>query len=33
MKETYIEKIEELINNCSDIELLDFVFQLLTKSI
>lgn len=32
MKEEYIEKITTLLNDCNDISLLDFVFQLLNES-
>lgn len=32
MKEEYIQQIIELLNQCNDISLLDFVFQLLRKS-
>lgn len=32
MKKEYIETIIQLVQNCNDIELLDFVLQLLQKS-
>lgn len=31
MKEKYISDITELLHNCDDITLLDFIFQLLLK--
>jgi hypothetical protein len=31
MKEAYIEKIEEMMQNCNDITLLDLIFKLLMK--
>lgn len=31
MKKAYIEEINKLLNNCDDISLLDFVFQLMVK--
>lgn len=31
-KGEYVQKIANLIERCNDIDLLDFVFQLLTKS-
>lgn len=31
-KTEYVRKINSLINQCNDIDLLDFIFQLLTKS-
>lgn len=31
-KGEYVQKITNLIERCNDIDLLDFVFQLLTKS-
>lgn len=31
MKDEYIEKITELLNNCEDLSTLDFIFQLLQK--
>ena len=33
MREEYIITITQLLNECNDIELLDFVMQLLQKSI
>ena len=33
MKEAYIEEINQLINNTDDLSLLDFVYQLLAKSV
>lgn len=32
MKEEYIKQIVELLNQCSDISLLDLIYQLLHKS-
>ena len=32
MKEDYIAKITELLHNCNDISLLDFIYRLLVKS-
>ena len=32
MKEDYIETIKRLLNECEDLELLDFIFQLLHKA-
>lgn len=32
MKETYIEKITNLLQQCDDISLLDFIMKLLQKS-
>lgn len=32
MKEDYIETIKMLLNECEDLELLDFIFQLLHKA-
>ena len=29
--EPYCKQINELVNNCEDIELLDFIFQMLQK--
>ena len=29
--EHYCKQINELVNNCEDIELLDFIFQMLQK--
>ena len=31
MKDEYIQAITELLKNCNDISLLDFIFQLLKK--
>ena len=33
MKEEYIIRINELMNNCNDVALLDLIFQLLDKSV
>lgn len=33
MHEEYINTIVKLVNECNDIELLDFIMQLLQKSI
>lgn len=33
MKDVYVKDIEELLNKCEDIDMLDFVFQLLTKTV
>lgn len=33
MKDLYVKGIEELLDKCDDIDMLDFVFQLLTKTI
>lgn len=33
MKEEYIQQIIELLNQCNDISLLDFIKQLLDKSL
>lgn len=32
MKEEYITNIIQLMQQCNDLELLDFIFQLLNKS-
>lgn len=32
-KEQYIEKIIELLHNCSDVSLLDLIWRLLCKSL
>lgn len=32
MKEEYIVTIEKLLEDCEDMELLDFIFQLLHKA-
>lgn len=32
-KQEYIEAIDKIIVNCDDIELLDFVYQFLVKSV
>lgn len=32
MKQTYIDAINRMANETDDIELLDFIFQLFTKS-
>ncbi len=29
--DTYIKKINELLKDCNDIELIDFIYQLLQK--
>lgn len=31
MQEKYTEEIVELLKNCNDVSLLDFIFQLLRK--
>lgn len=32
MKKEYLAEIKKLLKNCNDIELLDFIMQLLKKS-
>lgn len=31
MKKFYAERIDELVQKCDDIELLDFIYQLMVK--
>lgn len=33
LKESYIKRINELLNKCNDISLLDFIIKLLEKCI
>jgi hypothetical protein len=33
MKEEYLEKINNLLEKCEDLSMLDFIYQLLDKSV